>query len=224
MAEYQLKTWSYSLWAQAKKCLHAVRLSYIDKVRQPPGPAMLRGDAIHKMAEAYVKGAIKKVPEDLLKFETEFKGLKAANPVAEEFWNFDLELKPTPPYQGQFVSKSDAVVPPRNEPVLYIDYKTGRNWPEWVYQAELGAITSKAKFPRSDGAEVEFWYVDSGDVKGLSFTDSDLKILTRHWIGEGKRLMSERKFLPTPSIESCKWCNHRSDKPGGTCKHWKKVM
>jgi len=185
---------------------------------------MLRGDAIHKMAEAYVKGAIKSVPEDLKLFEYEFKGLKAATPVAEEYWNFDLDFKPAKEYQGQFVSKSDAVVPPRNAPVLYIDYKTGKIWPEWTQQAELGAITSKIKFPRSDGAEVEFWYIDSGDTMKLSFTDSELKILTRHWIGEGKRLMSERKFLPTPSINSCKWCSHRSSQPGGTCKHWKKVM
>ena len=52
----QVTSWSFSRYSTYKQCPLKLKLSAIDRIREPGNEAMARGDAIHKLAEKYIKG------------------------------------------------------------------------------------------------------------------------------------------------------------------------
>lgn len=227
----KLKRVSYSCWSQAKRCLYACYLSYLvprDKdAPEKNSYAMDRGNEIHKKAEFLLKGEITGTPPPLKKFATEFRSLAKLGKtlVIEQYWNFHPDFAIAPPYQGAWVVKSDVCVPPskRERTAINIDHKTGKEYDEHIYQAELSAVATKAMYPKSEGIDFEFWYIDQGDSAVYHFNDKELAKLKTKWIKEGKKLMAVREWPKEPSYAACSFCFHRSDKPGGSCDGWKKL-
>jgi hypothetical protein len=89
-----ITSWSFSRFKTYDQCPLKLKLSAIDKIKEPPSDAMSRGDRIHKLAEAYVKGTLKKLPDELAlfpKFFNKMKNLYAKKRdmiVVEETWAF----------------------------------------------------------------------------------------------------------------------------------------
>jgi hypothetical protein len=219
------KRWSYSAYATHVKCPRALGLSYIIKTQQAPNEAMKRGIDLHKQAEWYLKGELDKVPKLLLPLKREVMALRKMEPVVEQFWNADKKFGVAKDYQGWCVLKMDAFLPPTRSYNLawMADHKTGREYPEHGEQAELSAVFMFGRHPKIDAADFEFWYYDTGDPPlTFSFPRSELLELKDKWQDRGNEVMAERKFLPTPSINACKFCVHRSDK-GGACLEWKRA-
>jgi len=216
------KRWSYSAWSSYDQCNFKYYLGYIAKAKQAKNWAMERGSEIHKMAEYFLKGEIHGVPKKLKKLTTEFKGLQKAKPIVEKFWNADKKFREVGDYKGWVVLKADAALPPKKQAALVIDHKSGKAWPDHIKQAELSAVVTKGRYPETDGVDIEFWYIDQGEVVSWHFNDRILVPLKEVWTERGEQLMSTRKFLPMPS-QKCQWCPFRSDK-GGPCKAWKKVL
>jgi PD-(D/E)XK nuclease superfamily len=227
-----IERWSYSAWSLFKKCPFAFKCAYIDKLRGPPIKAMERGTLIHKLAENYLNGTIiGGVPYQLEKLKREFKALRKAKPTCEKYWSMDITWKPKD--YGWCTAKVDAYVPPtKQENVLVeVDHKTGGIYPEHVDQGSLYGAIGFGYYPRVDEIEVEFFYVDKGEVETYKYTRPMLRYNVRYWLDQGKELMSTKKFLPTPSKEACcKWsgCSFRSDKKladgtPGPCKAWRAV-
>lgn len=222
----RLERWSYSTWSGFKECPRKVRYQKIDKLEEPKHPAMVRGDTIHKKAEYFLKGEIRGVPHELRKLGPEYKELKKQKPEhIEEFWGFDGNWKPLrkgfSPKQ-KFTIKADVALAPRKGIAICIDHKTGRIYDGHDDQAELTAIATRLWYPSARGIEVEFWYIDRGDIYTYSFTTKYLDRRIPYWTKQGQKIMSEEKFLPTPSEFACGRCNFRSDK-GGPCTAWKKI-
>ena len=224
-----VRHWSYSSWSLLKKCAAAFKYGQIDKLRGPSVPAMERGTRIHSLAENYLNGGITGgVPPDLRKLSTEFKNLKRAKPIVEKFWGLDPDWKPME--YGWVVAKTDAAVEPtkKDNSLVVVDHKTGRVYPDHDDQGSLYAAVGFGMYPKVEKVEVEFFYVDQGIVSPYEFSRKKLISLSEYWMEEGAKLMSTRKFLPTPSESACRWCGFRSDKrlangDRGPCDAWKIV-
>jgi len=187
---------------------------------------MERGNTIHLKAEHFLKGDIRGVPPELEKLKKEFLALKKMKPEhIEEFWGFDRDWRPLrkgfEPRQT-FTLKADVATAPKKGVAINIDHKSGRIYPAHDDQAELTALASWLWYPAAKKIEVEFWYVDLGDIVAYEFTNTYLAKRKKFWSNEGRKIMSETKFLPTPSQDACKWCAFKSSK-GGPCDAWKKL-
>jgi hypothetical protein len=231
MPKSLLDHWSYSSWSLWRKCPLALYYAYVEKLRGPPVPAMERGTMIHSFAERYLDGSITgPMPLHLKKLETEFLELKAAKPIVEKYWALTAEWKPAKERQGWVVAKTDAYIPPtkRENILVVVDHKTGRIYPDHLDQGSLYASIGFGLFPDVEEIEVEFFYIDQGTPASWRYTRAMLRYNVKYWLEEGKKLMSTKKFIATPSENACGWCGFRSDKKlangeKGPCSHWKLV-
>ena len=67
-----LTSWSFSRYQDYKSCPAKAKYKHIDKLKEPPSPAMERGAAIHNLCEQYVRGTLAKLPPELKLFKDEF--------------------------------------------------------------------------------------------------------------------------------------------------------
>ena len=65
--------WSYSRLELYERCPFAFHQKHIAKLPDPGGPAMQRGNIIHKLAEEHALGRLTHPPEELKHFAKEFK-------------------------------------------------------------------------------------------------------------------------------------------------------
>lgn len=225
------KRWSYSAYATHKKCPRSLGLSYVINTVQAPNEAMKKGIKLHRDAEFYLKGEIDKIPKILQPMKHELNGLRKMKPVVEKFWNATEKFKQAADYKGWCVLKMDAHLPPTKKyPVAWMeDHKSGREYDEHAEQAELSAVFLFGRYPKAEAAEFEFWYYDSGETVTFTFPREVKEDITDKWMERGGEVMAERKFLPTPSLNACRFCAHRShdfktgQPTGGTCEEWKRA-
>jgi len=198
--------------------------------REPMGPAVQRGTAVHALAESFLKGKIYGgMPRPLIKLASHYSALRKLKPIVEEYWNVDTNWQPVKAKDKTWCTmKMDAALPPheneQGKRVIYIqDLKTGREYGSHDKQASLYACIGYTRWPELDGVDVEFWYSDSGETVHTYFNRRTIKSLTNYWKAQGESMMDpDQQFLPNPSEDACKWCFLRTDK-GGPCKAWKTV-
>lgn len=214
----RITQWSFSRWNDYEQCPFKAKLKYVLKMKEPENPAMARGSAIHKLAEDYTNGALKKLPAELSKFEMEFKALRHYKATAEKEWAFTASWEP----RGWFDKdvwlriKVDAVAY-RKEDVLIIDHKTGRHYPNHLDQLELYAMGALLMITERDMVTVADWYLDSGEDAQKSFARNQLDALQKVWLHRTKAMLSDTEFAPKPGPK-CKWCHFRKDN-GGPCRY-----
>lgn len=183
---------------------------------------------IHKLAENYLTGEITGgVPKQLWKLQKEYRALKVAKPIVEQFWGVSPDWKPMS--YGWCVARTDAaVLPTKRLPVLdIVDHKTGREYEKpHRSQAGLYSAVGFALYPKIDEANVEFFYTDQGFVQSYNYSRAQLRYQVKYWQEQGLKLMAAKKFLPSPSEDACRWCGFRDDKrlangKKGPCKAYK---
>lgn len=97
----KITAWSFSRYSTYKTCPYKLKLTAIDKLKEPKNQAMERGAQIHELAEQYIKGKIARLPPELKLFEAEFKRLKAqfkkkiSGMVVEDNWSFTKDWDET---------------------------------------------------------------------------------------------------------------------------------
>lgn len=225
--EKRVVRWSYSAWSQFHKCAFAFYRKFVcgDKDTST-SYALERGITLHKQQENYLRGEITGLPRTFLPFKREYIALKKQQPIVEKFWGVDHTWKSVQ-YGSWVVFKMDAAVPPNKRigmDSLWIqDLKTGREYDTHAKQASLGAVIGARQYPDIAQVEVEFWYIDQGIIRQYHFDKAELTEEQEFWTEEGERLLTpQKKYLPNPSEENCKYCFLRSDK-GGPCDAWKKI-
>ena len=143
----KITSWSYSRYAQYDKCPAAAKYKFIDKLPEPPAPAMERGNVIHKLAENYTQGKIRKFPPELTAFKEQFTELKKSKPQLEQTWAFKVDWNETVwnDWQGCWLRvKTDASC--LDGTTLYvIDHKTGKFRDGYDAQLSLYAATGMLK-------------------------------------------------------------------------------
>lgn len=214
----QITSWSYSRYATYEECPAKAKYKFIDKLPEPPAPAMERGNVIHKLAEEYTKGNIKKLPKELKLFEENFKELKASKPLVEETWAFTKEWKQTlwNDWKNCVVRiKVDAAC--KDGDTLYIiDHKTGKMRDGYSTQLSLYALGGALVFPEVKHINTQLWFLDSGDQLEEAYSAAAAPKLLKDWEKRTKPMLNDTRFAPKPS-HSCRWCPYSKSK-GGPCK------
>lgn len=215
----KITSWSYSRYDLYNKCPAKAKYKFIDKLPEPPAPAMERGNVIHKLAEQYTKGELKKLPQELKLFEEEFKELRKSNPIVEQTWAFRSDWSPTVwnDWSGCAVRiKTDAACV--DDDTLYvIDHKTGKKREGYELQLSLYALGGLLTYPDIKKVSTQLWYLDEGGdpiVKGYEVTQ--LPELKADWERRVQPMLNDTRFAPKPSNE-CRWCPFSKSK-GGPCK------
>jgi hypothetical protein len=222
------KKWSYSAWATRRKCAFKYYCVFVRGMKEPErsdNRALERGIELHKMQEGYLTGKVTKLPKSFKAFEDHYAALKKCHPIVEQFWGVDDNWKPMK-WGSWVVMKMDAAVLPSKKfgnVLLLQDLKSGREYPEHEDQGGLYSALGLAMFPKIEGVEVEFWYIDQGFSARYEYTRKQLLREREFWLDEGRTLLKvhpQKFYKPNPSDDACKWCHLRTDK-GGPCDAWK---
>lgn len=230
-----VKSWSFSRWMDYRSCPAKFKYKHLDKLPEPGSPAMERGSAIHKLAEDYTKGVLKKLPKELALFKDQFADLKKQKvKMVEESWAFTkdwtitrwndwdncwLRVKLDVAYHN---IEYNALVP--------IDHKTGKfreeKNDEYVLQLDLYGVASMVQVPTVDVVSPRLWYLDEGrvypdpekpDEAEIEFFPKQVKEMKKTWEDRVKPMFMDRTFKPTPSERGCRYCHYRKSN-GGPCK------
>ncbi len=219
----KLTSWSFSRYGDYKKCPLSAKLKHIDKIQEPKGPAMARGIDIHNMAEAYIKGTLKKLPPELALLKDEFNKLKAlykkkALPViVEDNWAFTKDWTETSwqDWVGCWVRiKLDAAHYSTETRLVVTDWKSGKFRVEqnedYLEQLELYALAAFLLHEHIEEVEPRLAYTDEGVFyppadKPIVYTRKDIPRLRKLWDNRVKPMMNDTSFLPKPN-DKCRWC------------------
>lgn len=234
----QITSWSFSRYSTYKQCPLKLKLSAIDRIREPSNPAMARGDAIHKLAEAYIKGEGRTLPTELHLFKDEFKQLRAkykktGGMVVEDNWSFTKDWHET--QWDDWVNcwlriKLDCAHHEDDETLVITDWKTGKFRPEmnaeYVEQLELYALAALLLHEHIQQVKPRLVYLDLGLTypttdQPLVFTRADIPKLKQLWAKRTKAMLNDKQFAPRPN-DKCRWCFYRANNKaagGGQCKY-----
>lgn len=204
----KVKSWSLSSLQLYEQCPLKYYYEKIEKRSQEPSDALLRGIHIHKLAEHYILGDIIGMPNELKKFAVEFRNLKKHGAIAEE--NLTLDKHWQPVEDGW--SKSETWLRAKTDARVdnwVCDFKTGRKYDKHEDQARLYS-NILMKYYDYDYVDVEFWYLDKGDVGAYSFSRETLDQDIEMWEERSSKLFLEKNWHPKQN-EYCKWCSHQKD-------------
>lgn len=233
----KITSWSFSRYSTYKQCPFKAKLKFLEKLAEPGSPAMARGDAIHKEADAYVKGLGRTVPKTLSAFTNEFKGLRAAKKkddasvIVEDTWAFRRDWSETTwnDWNGCWLRVKLDVAKIEKDTVEVIDHKTGKfspqyNLADYMEQLELYALAALTKFKDKIGDAIrvkpKLWFIDQKIVHpeepdARIYTAEDREPLRKTWEARVKPMLSDTKFAPKPS-NMCRFCHFRKEN-GGPC-------
>lgn len=227
----QITAWSFSRYSVYDMCPAKAKFNFLDKIPEPPNEAMARGDAIHKQAEAYVKGEGRTVPADLKKVADQLKPLremykkKPDQIVVETTWAFRQDWSRTTwnDWAGCRVRiKVDVCFFPEAKTLKIRDWKTGKFRPEkneeYMKQLELYALGGFKHYgPEVERVIPELVYTDLGtvypDANHPGFTTADVPKLEKTWAHRTKAMLADKTFKPKPS-NLCRWCHYRKENNG----------
>jgi hypothetical protein len=253
----QFFAWSFSRYCDYRECPAKAAYKHIDHLEQfdkdeaettklvklvskgkpmPSGiPAFTKGSVVHEIAELYVNGKIKKLPEELETFAKEFKHLKTKKTSEEQQWAFTVDWVPCSWFAQEawlrvMVDEHYADGAGR---YTIIDYKTGKapsapgsKTPSWnnekFYQhreqREIYAIAVFIMYPDAEVVTAKHWYLDAG-VEHVDTYErkTSFKALKDKWTKTVVPMFADRKFAPRPSQSACKFCSFKKAE-GGPCK------
>ncbi len=224
------KFWSFSREKDYGLCPARYEYAHILKLRGPENPKMAEGSKVHNQGERYLAGELKGVPARYKDFRTEMITLRKMEFKPEQSWAVTKTWQPCSPTDWDHAwlrAKGDAAK--LNGAVLdAIDYKTGRFYPDHGEQAEIIACVGLSVHPDAEQCDVEFWYLDHGEVGPYSFHRDQLRGLKKKWNARARKMLSATTFPRTPGPDACKFCPFRSDKrlqdgSPGPCDGWKRV-
>lgn len=235
----QITSWSFSRYSTYKQCPLKLKLSAIDRIREPGNEAMQRGDAIHKLVEKYIKGAGRTMPPELKLFADEMKKLriqyrkKINGMVVEDNWAFTKDWDETQ-YDDWIHCwlriKLDCAHHEDDETLIVTDWKTGKFRiemnEEYVEQLELYALAALLLHEHIQQVKPRLAYLDLGITypeagKELVFTRADIPRLKKLWEKRAKPMLNDKTFAPRPN-DKCRWCFYRASNKaagGGQCKY-----
>lgn len=206
-------SWSYSRFNDYVKCHFYSYLKHIQKVKEPPGPALARGARIDELCTQYASGAIDKCPPELARFEADFNDLRKIqrklNLQQELAFTKDWVETDWKDWNNAWVRIKMDCYYEQGDVVRVIDFKTGRIYPDNEKQLDLyavGAILKASKKVKT--VEAELWYLDQdGDnVVAKSYTRDEALALKATWEKSVAPMLRDTTFKPTPSDQACKYC------------------
>ena len=217
----KITSWSVSKIQTYLSCPRKFKENYLLGKPFKSSPAMERGNRIHAMAEHYLAGNIRGLPNELTKLRSHYQNLKKVKPMVELKLAVDSAWKVTGWNKGWCRGILDVIDRSENE-MLVIDHKTGKVYDKHEEQGEVYACLAAATSREIESVHVEFWYTDQGMTREFDYTLEEIKDLKKHWSGKAKKMLTATRYPETPSVEACRWCDASSAK-GGRCEGWRSV-
>ena len=231
-----LKSWSYSTLKKYQRCPRSVKFAKIDKLPEPGGPALDRGNAIHAEAELFVKEKQARLPESLVLFKKQFfKLIKNGDEVhTEDEWAFreDWSITDWKTKDVWVRLKLDAfyVRVVKGKKILYIiDYKTGKVYDDHYGQLSFYAMFAmlRPEFADVDAVVAQLWYLDIGPeaTREEMFVREELEDMQAWWLKQSYPMLHDTVFAPRPGwycqpTKSGKWPGCAFSKcNGGPCEY-----
>jgi hypothetical protein len=211
-----LNAWSFSRLYTYRRCPAWFKYQNLDKVPQPPVPAMERGSTLHKRLEVFIKDPAKRrLPTEFKLIAPMMRKIAKLNPRAELELAFDPKWRQVDWFAPtvRLRIKIDLIYHSSPDVLCIVDYKSGRIKPE-EHQEQLRLYKLAALLTEAKGVSAittGVWYIDHESVpRLLSTTTADsyattLKSEQRYWEGAAKALVADRRFKPTPG-PNCAWC------------------
>lgn len=214
-----IKSWSYSRYALWVECPAKFKYKHIDKIPEERGPAMIRGEEIHKLAEDYTIGKLKKMPQELKLFKNEFELLKKSKPFVEQSWAFRQDWSETVwnDWNGCWLRIKADAGSVDGDVLHVIDHKTGKKYDNYGDQMNLSALGGMLKFPHIKTVQTYLWFLDIGDVVEEEYQAKNMKVMMTDWEKKVKPMFNDTRFAPKPSYK-CSRCPFSKAK-GGPCKY-----
>ncbi len=235
-----ITSWSFSRYADYQQCPLKAKLKFIDRIKEPPNAAMQRGVEIHNLAEAFIKGELDSLPNELRQFSKLFRRLRRkfskrdGSLIIEDTWAFTASWTPTTwdDWSGCRVRiKVDCAERSGNE-LIVRDWKTGKYRPEkhaeYLEQLQLYALGGLLSCVDVERVRAELVYLDIGqthpgpDEPAIFYTRDQLDDLISAWERRVKPMLSDTCFAPRPS-NLCNWCFFRQSNRangGGQCQFY----
>lgn len=216
------RAWSYSRLYDYERCPQLYKFKAIDKLPEPPNPAMDRGTRIHNLAEKALLKPKSKLPQELLRLKERFAQLRGAGAQPEQQWTLTYNFKASTSWFSKEAwcrLKVDAVVVDGDK-VEVVDWKTGQFKPEKsVDQVELYALGASVVHPVTKQVTCRLSYTDVGQEVPtiIQLTPAWVKKTKDKWVKRVAPLQKDKSFKPKPS-PACNWCFFAKSK-GGPCAH-----
>lgn len=231
--EKQITSWSFSRYSTYVQCPRRARYLYVDKLKEPEDPTgpMARGNAIHKLAEGYVKGTGARLPAELTKFGAFFKATRAARKrdaaavVVEDTWAFRKDWSRTTwdDWNGCHLRVKVDLAVHNGDTVTVVDHKTGKYSPQWNlegYMEQLDLYATAALqiygdvrvIPELHFLDHQITYPETPKV----YSPGQLPVLKKTWAAKTRAMLADKTFAPKPS-RMCGYCHFRKDN-GGPCQ------
>lgn len=230
-----LKAWSPSRLNDYESCPAKAKYKYVERLPEPPAPALDRGTRIHKEAEDFIVGAGKVTP-DLKRVSKELKRLRklhtAGRVRVEQSLALSDDWKPVDWFSRDAwlrckIDVVEVAAPSgrkrvTNGSALVTDWKSGKNnardSEKHGDQLNLYAVavlsTGVAKSVRA-----RLIFTDTGEEvakpEGTMSLD-ELPAARVFWERRVEPMLSDTTFDPTPNF-TCRWCSFSKIK-GGPCK------
>jgi hypothetical protein len=217
--------WSISRLHLYEMCPLRFKLKNIDKLPDPPNPAMQRGLDVHKKAENFVKGTLTYIPRELYSFDAQFRELQVlkddpeATVLLEEKWCFTDDWKETSWFGKDAACRvvTDASVVYTDGTADVVDYKTGKPYGANQDQMKLFSLAAFIKFEDLKTVTTRLWYVDTGDEICETFYEKDIDPILDEFEPRVEKMRADRTYAPRPG-PYCKNCPY-SKSAGGPCKY-----
>jgi len=235
--------WSWSRLQTYEQCPAKAKYGYLDKIEEPKNAAMLRGSAIHKMAEDYVnKGG--RLKEELKLYEKMFKAVRDLKKRKDVVISTELQNAMTDKWEPASWFGKDAwlrvivdlcILLGAEKKLRLIDHKTGKVNLEGAVQLQLYAVWGFLAYPDVEVIDGELWFLDqllinrhvtrfyrNGPPKGLVAEEGvvvhpdGLKKMQDKWTKRATPLLKDTKFAPKAN-DKCRWC-YFSKAKDGPCK------
>lgn len=223
-------SWSFSRYADYRKCPLRAKLKHLDKIPEPQNPAAARGQDIGERLDKYLKRQTPTLPVECKPLKAEYAFLrKQKNNFVEEMWGFnqDWEVVPWNDWNNCWLRvKVDVGYQDLKENILHvIDNKTGKYKPEeqsaYTEQLELYTVAGIVMFPTANEVHTRLYYSDHGiqhPIEGpMIYSAKDAVKLRKTWTKRVQPMFNDTRFAPLPG-RHCSWCPYSKNK-GGQCKY-----
>lgn len=218
--------WSYSRYTDYMKCPLYFKEKHLTRSFKDEGSAaMQRGSTIHKEAEDYTTGKLKKLPASLAHFKDQFAELRAMKPMVEQNWGFknDWSWIGRPGWFGDDVwlrVKADVFAHYDDDTADLIDHKTGRKYETNMDQVNLFSASAFMRLPTLKHVTTRLWYLDIADhsqnEETFEMTAAEAALVRKDWDKKVRPMFNDRKFAPKPNAGCGRCPVSRSN--GGSCK------
>ena len=222
----RLPAWSYSRLRDFRQCPRAAFWKHLEKpvvdgieIVEQENPAMVRGSGIHKLAEGFTLGTIKKLPGELASFTEEFAEARIAKKKGvEESWAFDRDWQSVDwfAFNVWLRIKVDLWIRKSKKILRIIDVKSGKRRGSYDEQMRIYAVGGFTKFSDVDEVHSELWFTDQGEIDSRSYKRAEFPKLRSIIEKSVEPMFSDTVFAPLPG-PACRWCIYAKDKTG-VCK------